>query len=91
MDRPLIEMRNEKMEKVGQIGGVHSKIYFKDWISGFVTANPLQVQEVKAEQVEGQNSYKRLAVVNPREVQTFYRLQLDSLKNISESKLDILK
>lgn len=79
------------MEKLGYVEGVHSKIYFRDWISGFVTVNPLRMEETKGEHVDGQNNYKRLSVANAREVQTFYRLQLDSLNKISESKLDILK
>jgi hypothetical protein len=42
-NKPLIVMENYKNEKLGEIGGVHSKLYFRDWIFEFVRKNPIKV------------------------------------------------
>jgi hypothetical protein len=46
---------------LGEIGGVHSKLYFRDWILGFVRKNPIKIERVKA---DGQK-YEKIVIKNP--------------------------
>lgn len=83
----VFEMRNEKNQKIAEISGVHSRAFFRDWIDGFVSRNPIQI----AKENTPNSKYSTIAVSNGGEVQSFFRLKAESEKQKMKNKFDILK
>jgi hypothetical protein len=80
-------MENSRNEKEGEIGGVHSKLYFRDWILGFVRKNPIIAKRVKEEG----DKYGRVTINNWEQVQEFFTFEVSSQRQVKRQQLDILK
>lgn len=72
------ETKTGAKRKLGEIGGVRSKLFWRDWIAGFVDRNPVMVE---VEEREG-DPYKRIVVKNVEEVAYFFRNKVDRLNKI---------